>query len=454
MLIHPEFAKASEKSTDGDLYYFKKYEYLREYGFFEKPKLANVEILNESMVKEGLIQTSQIVFEVTDHCNLKCSYCSFGELYEGFDIRSQKNINTRYAIKLLKYVFGLKYKNKNNKLNIGFYGGEPLLNIKFIKQIVEVVNQLKSEKEMDIDYTMTTNATLIHKHIHFLVTNKFRLLISLDGNEENQSYRFFCKSNKNSFLKVIENIDMIQRDYPEYFNDHVNFNAVLHNKNSVKEVYEFIYPRYHKIPRISELTSTNLNPDKKDIYDSIFHSKRKSETEYQKEESNLFPVIESSIYHELSDFLKYHSINFYISNITAVWHDVEKYLPTSTCLPFQKKILLTTRNKLVPCEKINYNKYSMGEVNKNVIIDISEITQKYNYYYNHMKKYCQNCYEYRFCGLCLFRIRDLDKVDTEKFVCDRFQNQKAFKNKLYHIFSFLEKYPDSYSQIIENTILE
>ena len=453
MLIHPELIKASEKSVDNESYYSKKYEYLKKYGFFGTPKLANIDIISESMVKESIIQTKQIVFEVTDSCNLRCTYCAYGELYEGFDTRNQKNINVDYAIKLLKYVFGLKYKNKNNKLNIGFYGGEPLLNIKFIKQIVRLVNQYKQEKELDVSYTMTTNATLIHKCIPFLVENKFRLLISLDGNAKNHSYRSFS-NNKNSFEKVIENIDFIQNEYREYFEQNVNFNAVLHNRNSVKEIYEFIYSRYHKIPRISELTFDGLNPSKKAIHDKIFHSKRKSENEYQKEESNLLPVVELSIFQELSDFLKYNSVNFYLSNIADVWHGVEKYVPTSTCLPFQRKILLTTRGKLLACEKISYNKFALGEVGKEVKIDISEIVNKYNLYYNYMIKHCQNCYEYRFCGVCLFRMKNFDKLGSEDFVCDRFQDYSDFKNKLYHLFSFIEKYPANYSQIIENTILE
>lgn len=82
-----------------------------------------------------------------------------------------------------------------------FYGGEPLLNMSFIEQIIEVVSQLNIGKEMEVSYLMTTNATLIHKYLPFLVENKFRLMISLDGNEENHSYRFFVKTRKTLFRK-------------------------------------------------------------------------------------------------------------------------------------------------------------------------------------------------------------------------------------------------------------
>ena len=42
-------------------------------------------------------------------------------------------------------------------------------------------------------FNMTTNATLIHKYIDFIVENNIELLISFDGNEKAHSYRNLCK---------------------------------------------------------------------------------------------------------------------------------------------------------------------------------------------------------------------------------------------------------------------
>jgi uncharacterized protein len=455
MLIHPEFKKAYEKSTDADPYYVKKCTYLKKHDFFSKPSPINFGTIDEFMVKNNITQTPQIVFETTDFCNLDCAYCSFGDFYEGFDIRNRKNINTSHAITLLKYIFDVKHKSENNKLAIGFYGGEPLFNENFIKQIVEVVNQLNAEKDLDIQYNLTTNATLLHKNIHFLVEHKFQLLISLDGNEINHSYRFFRENKKNSFKKVIENIDMVQRNYPEYFTNNIKFNAVLHNRNSVKDIYEFIYSRYHKIPRIAELAPNDMSPDRQVLYNRMYHNKRKSEAKYLMEESNQLPHEELLQYAELIDFLKYYSINYYISNITDLLPGEKKNVPTNTCLPFWKKIMLTTSGKLTPCEKVNYHKFFIGEVNENVMIDIPEITRRYQFYHDHVKKKCQHCYVNKSCGVCLFLIKNnnLDKLDTEEFDCEEFHDLDTFQNKLYRVISFLEKYPKDFSQIIENVVI-
>jgi uncharacterized protein len=104
---------------------------------------------------------------------------------------------------------------------------------------------------------------------------------------------------------------MIQRDYSDYFTSNVSFNAVLHNRNSVKEIYEFIYMRYNKVPRIAELNMRNVCSENKDMIEMLFHSKWKSETEFEMEESDLSPIMHNKLlkYRELVDFLKYYSIN-------------------------------------------------------------------------------------------------------------------------------------------------
>lgn len=451
MLIHPELRNVYQKIRDIDPYYLKKHEYLKEHNFFTETKLPQLETVTESMIKESIINTTQIVFEVTDSCNLNCTYCGYGELYEVFDSRNHNNVKGCDAKKLLKYVYDLKSENNRNKLMIGFYGGEPLINVDFIKDIIEYANKLNVKKKIDMSYSMTTNAVLIDKYIDFLVKNKFEILISLDGNEENHSYRVFGNGHKNSFRKVVENIDMIQRDYHEYFVNYISFNAVLHNKNSVKEIYEFIYGRYHKIPEISELLLCDIKADKKEFFDKMYHSKRESEADYQKDGADKIPEThyESLLYDELKDFLKQLSVNYYISNITSLFDIDDKYFPADTCLPFSLKIFLTAHNKLLPCERINH-KYFLGEVNDDVLIDSCGIAEKYNSYYNYLKKVCQYCYAYKFCGQCVFRINNIDKLDTEEFVCDRFYDQNKFENKLHRIFSFLEKYPEDFIYISKN----
>lgn len=453
MLIHPELKKIHETTIEADPYYIEKYNYLKKCGFFSEFKPNNFETtISESKVKESIIQTPQILFEVTDTCNLRCTYCALGELYEWGKDRNSKNIDIDSAFNLLKYIFELKLLNKQYELVISFYGGEPLLNINAIKQIVEFSQSLNFEQKINIGYSMTTNAILIDKHIDYLISNMFNLLVSLDGNEENNSYRLSRREISSSFQKVINNMDMIQKKNPEYFENNINFNTVLHNRNSVKSTCEYIYNKYHKIPQISELNNIEIDPTQNGIFKSMFNSVIESESEYRKEEGHLLPHNELSSFHELSVFLKYLTVNSYVSNVASLLYKEDKYFPASTCLPFSKKIFLTVNNTLLPCERINY-KHILGEINGNVMIDTKKIAQQYSSYYEQMKKKCQHCYLYRFCGLCLFHVRNINSQDNKEYICDSFHDKNAFQTKLYRIFSFLEKYPNDFFDILENEVI-
>lgn len=387
LLIHPELKKAHDKSGEVDPYYLRKYEYLRKHGFFSDSQIVNFGEVNEMMVEEGICNVPQIIFEVTDFCNLDCTYCGYGELYGGHDIRNTSHIDTQKAITFLKYVLDLKHKCKKSRLSIGFYGGEALMNIKFIKEIVVITKQLNMGNDLKIQYSMTTNATLIHKYIDFFVENEFDISISLDGNKENHSYRIFRDGKHNSFEKVINNIDIIFHNYTSYFEKHVNFISVLHNRNDVKDIHCFIYERYHKAPIIIELSTKDIKPEKKAIFDMMYHKKRDSERAFlnDTDKNSYRDCYTPILYNETKDFLSIYSINYYLSNLTSLLIAEEKYYPTSTCLPLGRKIFFTTQGNLLPCEKVN-NKYCMGHVDENVKIDISQITKQHIQYYENLKK--------------------------------------------------------------------
>lgn len=240
---------------------------------------------------------------------------------------------------------------------------------------------------------------------------------------------------RNFFPKVIENTDMIQCKYPEYFSKYISFNAVLHNRNSVRSIYDFIYTRYQKIPSISEIISSNIKPEKRNDFNKIYNSLRKSEFDYFSDKDNVLlkARLDSIFYSDLMDFLKYTHVNFYIWNSISLLMKERKFFPSNTCFPFSLKIFLTSHNRLLPCERINH-KYYLGEVKDRVEINLEEIVRKYNRYYKRVKALCENCYSYRYCGKCLFQIENIGDPNKTLY-CDKFCNQKKFIDKLENIFN-------------------
>ena len=85
----------------------------------------------EKDIENNLQHLPQIIFEVTDACNLRCKYCAYADLYEGYDDRTNLKFPFHKAKLILDYLHNIWKKNFVKDVvtpfTVGFYGGEPLL---------------------------------------------------------------------------------------------------------------------------------------------------------------------------------------------------------------------------------------------------------------------------------------------------------------------------------------
>ena len=64
-------------------------------------------------VEYNLIHLHQIIFEVTDACNLRCKYCGYADLYEGYDKR--ENLKFQYCESMITPKGNIFYARKERK---------------------------------------------------------------------------------------------------------------------------------------------------------------------------------------------------------------------------------------------------------------------------------------------------------------------------------------------------
>lgn len=352
-------------------------------------------------------------------------------------------MNTMVAKKLIKYLAYFWNSDSNTSygqnIYISFYGGEPLLHMSFIKDIVAYCEQLNLKNNSFV-FSLTTNALLLSKHIEFFEEKKFNLLVSLDGNRVNNSYRI-SSNNKESFDQVINNIDKVKIRYPDYFCDHVQFNAVLHNRNSVTELYDFFEANFGKRPSIGELNTSGIKEEKLKEFDKMFNDSKKSllcSDKQKKIQHDMF--LKLGIVQDLGIFLAEHSGNIF-SNYLELLMDNKQIMrpPTGTCMPFSKKMFITVNGKILPCERVGHQ-FQLGTVDKeSVNIDCQEIAMRYNKYFELILPQCTVCKNKMACTQCVFQLENLNTNP----ICNGFMNEKE-----------LTKYADSMLNLIkENTTL-
>ncbi len=434
-------------------YYYQKYLFFSKNNFFSEVKQR--EKLNGRVTKEQvyslLSNVRQVVFEVTDRCNLKCKYCGFGEYYENYDKREKKSLSVAKAKTLLNYLARYWHSplNISHKIEItlSFYGGEPLLNIDFIKEIVEYSKKLESPRNR-FTFMMTTNAVLLDKYMDFLVENNFGLLISLDGNKRHNSYRVF-HNGKEAYDDIFRNVNRLKTKYPDFFEKHVSFNTVLHNKNSVAAAAKYFRKNFNKVPMLSEINPIGIRQDKQKEFIKIYQNANESvklSKDYLSLEKELFTRLPSistlcNIIHSSSGhcFNDYHELLDGGENVSRI--------PTGTCLPFLKKIFLSVNGKIMPCERIGHQYYYGTVDEENVYLDAERVAQQANDYFDKIRSKCSHCYKANLCIVCVYNL-DTDREEKIKN-CAEYMNYKTFSEYLAIWMSKLEKNPGYYPRIMD-----
>jgi uncharacterized protein len=133
-----------------------------------------------------------IVLNVTNQCNLSCQYCyEFGEDKVATPEGKPKFMAWETAKSSVDYLFAESQGRKS--VHITFFGGETLMNFPLLKQVVEYARTRAQQLKVNIDFSLTTNATLLSPAIiGYLAENAIGVTVSMDGPKEMQDkFRVF-----------------------------------------------------------------------------------------------------------------------------------------------------------------------------------------------------------------------------------------------------------------------
>lgn len=201
---------------------------------------------------------------LTGDCNLNCKYC-----YEGEKHKDYMSIAT--ADKVIDFIsnqINIASYMKNEKITIVLYGGEPLLNTKTLKYLI---NNLDSKIEKNIRYDLTTNGTILNDEALSILDQLGSISVSVDGGKKAHDFNRVFRSKKGSFDIVKGNIEkMLSKGIsirlrgtytPETCNylyesvkelvslktDCIALHPDLHNQNWTENHFEEIFSQFKKM---------------------------------------------------------------------------------------------------------------------------------------------------------------------------------------------------------------
>lgn len=140
--------------------------------FSSNPYLGVIESFKE---RETVVKA--MCLHIAHDCNLACKYC-FASEGEYHGTRSMMSLEV--GKKAVDYLIENSGSRKN--LEIDFFGGEPLMNFKVVKDIVEYAKSKEQHYNKRFRFTITTNGMLLSDEmITYINENMYNVVLSIDG---------------------------------------------------------------------------------------------------------------------------------------------------------------------------------------------------------------------------------------------------------------------------------
>ncbi len=170
-------------------------------------------------------QIGVIQLVVTNLCNFRCKYCFVYSIYSSEKRRelqsSEDNrlMDIEMADMAIREVIGMVKESGGKSLHIQFFGGEPLLNWKVVKFVLDTFGD-GSQYGIGIGYSIVTNGSLVNKEMAEYF-RKYSVPVVVSFDSPRGKHRIF--TNERSGIHAIEKGLLILKEYE----NRVVFNSVL-----------------------------------------------------------------------------------------------------------------------------------------------------------------------------------------------------------------------------------
>ena len=167
----------------------------------------------------------KIVILLTEKCNLRCRYCYLD--YGNFENKEcLTNIRVPEVISILDLIYrrfpeGVGY--------IQFFGGEPLIAYREIKEIVRFVKDICRAKDCELPkYGLVSNGLLLDEQkMNFFDEHHVDVMISMDGDAVIHDAVRFGINRTPTFTKIAENVCALTKTHKLFFEMTLNRTHII-----------------------------------------------------------------------------------------------------------------------------------------------------------------------------------------------------------------------------------
>ena len=196
---------------------------------------------------------------LTRRCSLQCSYC-FSHCYTD---KNKHDMTEEMALKILDWLFDPKHCGDSKKIDISFWGGEPLLRWDLIQVMVPYAEKLAKKYNKEVIFGGTTNVVhLTEDKFDYMSEHNIRFLLSIDGTKEHHDQFRTLRNGKGSYDIVVANAKKVLERWPD---TQVRFSYTPENIDGFVDDLKALYDIGFRNIIYSPVSEGNWTQDKLDI---------------------------------------------------------------------------------------------------------------------------------------------------------------------------------------------
>ena len=339
----------------------------------------------EQLFTEDIFQTEILDFKkrktvvkalclnVSHDCNLACKYCFAGQgEYHG----DRALMSYEVGKQALDFLVANSGSRKN--LEVDFFGGEPLMNLDVVKQLVEYGRSIEEEKGKKFRFTLTTNGVLLDDDFVEYANKELKnVVLSIDGRKEVNDRMRPTRNGKGSYDIIMPKFkEFAKKRQGEYY---IRGTFTHNNLDFCDDVVNFIEEGFKEISMEPVVAAP--------------------EEPYAIREEDV-PVIKEQ-YDKLAKILvdkakEGKPVNFFHFNIDLAGGPCV-YKRLSGCGSGTEYLAVTPWGDLYPCHQfVGQEDFKLGDVWHG--IDNEKIVEEFKCNNVYAKDKCKNCFARFYCS--------------------------------------------------------
>jgi len=360
-----------------------------------------------------------LLLNATESCNLACEYC----IYSGQYKNERTETTSSMGIDVAKRALDIFLPQSSDFPYVGFYGGEPLCNMPFIKAVIDYTRISSPDKKLV--FSMTTNFCDMDRYLEYIVNNGIYINMSLDGPKEvHDKFRKY-KDGRPTHSKIMRNLEMVEEYAPGYIESHFSQNVTVHDINDLPRIIDFFRKmRRFTVSRISRTEIKGLNNPRNS-------NQKVNNVQY------VFDYLEAIVAEEDPGILKV----LFDQDLKHIAARSQKVMPETlmlngSCYPGRRKLFVDTDGTFYMCEKFG-KRVPIGNTEEGINEDlIEDAIKRFTDIRNNL---CSDCWAGRLCNVCIQSAKDSVSDISEKGLSQTCETKKSQLLIGMNLYVFISK---------------